>query len=105
MKNLKILSAALAVSAMVSAGAASAADLAARPMPYAAPAPAFSWTGCYVGVHGGAGVFHDQGFQSGGGVSLDLSGDRHGVGGLAGGSIGCHYPVGLLGLVCEGGGF
>ena len=87
MKSLKIFSAALAVSAVVCAGAAPAADLAARPMPYAAPAPAFSWTGCYVGVHGGAGVLLDQGFQSGGRL-LD---DKHGVGGLAGGQIGCNY--------------
>ncbi len=65
MKSLRILSA-VAVSAIVCAGAASAADLAARPMPYAAPAPVFSWTGCYVGVHGGAGVLLDQGFESGG---------------------------------------
>src|SRR2546423_654300 len=42
MKSLRILSA-VAVSAIVCAGAASAADLAARPMPYAAPAPVFNW--------------------------------------------------------------
>src|SRR4051812_23246261 len=63
MKSLKIFSAALAVSAVVCAGAASAADMAVKAMPYAAPAPVFSWTGCYVGVHGGAGVLHDQGFH------------------------------------------
>src|SRR2546421_4249355 len=98
MKSLKIFSAALAVSAVVCAGAASAADMAVKARPYAAPAPVFSWTGCYVGVHGGAGVLLDQGFQSGGGVSLDLSGDRHGVGGLAGGPIGCNYQIRMLGL-------
>ena len=100
-----VLSAAIVVGTMLGAGAASAADLAARPMPYAAPAPVFSWTGCYVGVHGGAGVFHDQGFQSGGGVTLDVSGDRHGVGGLAGGQIGCNYQIGMLVLGIEGEGF
>src|SRR2546429_6563124 len=92
-----IVSAAVAVSAIVCAGAASAADLAARPMPYAAPAPVFSWTGCYVGVHGGAGVLLDQGFESGG-----VMRDRHGVGGLAGGQIGCNYQTGMLVLGIEG---
>src|SRR5258705_11141017 len=96
MKSLKILSAAVAVSAVVCAGAASAADLAARPMPYA-PAPVFSWTGCYVGVHGGAGVLLDQGFQSEG-----MQRDRHGIGGLAGGQIGCNYQTGMLVLGIEG---
>ena len=105
MRSLKIFSAAVAVGSVVCAGAASAADLAARPMPYAAPAPAFSWTGCYVGVHGGAGVFHDEGFRSGGGVTTDLAGDRHGVGGLAGGQIGCNYQIGMLVLGIEGEGF
>ena len=106
MKNSKlVLSAAIAVGTMFGAGAVSAADLAVKAMPYAAPAPAFSWTGCYVGVHGGAGVFHDQGFRSGGGITTDLSGDRHGVGGLAGGQIGCNYQIGMLVLGIEGEGF
>jgi outer membrane immunogenic protein len=101
MKSLKILSAVVAVSAIVCAGAASAADLAARPLPYAAPAPVFSWTGCYVGVHGGAGVLLDQGFQGGSSQLLD----KHGVGGLAGGQIGCNYQIGMLVLGIEGEGF
>ena len=104
MKSLKILSAVVAVSAIVCAGAACAADLAARPMPYAAPAPAFSWTGCYVGVHGGAGVLLDQGFQSGSSSTLLLL-DKHGAGGLAGGQIGCNYQTGMLVLGIEGEGF
>src|SRR5205807_1798950 len=102
-KNSKlVLSAAIVVGTMFGACAASAADLAARPMPYAAPAPAFSWTGCYVGVHGGAGVLLDQGFQSGG---RSLPEDKHGVGGLAGGQIGCNYQTGMLVLGIEGEGF
>jgi outer membrane immunogenic protein len=100
-----ILSAAVSVSAIFGIGAASAADLAVKAMPYAAPAPVFSWTGCYVGVHAGAGVFHDQGFQSGGGITADLRPDRHGVGGLAGGQIGCNYQTGMLVLGIEGEGF
>src|SRR6266850_165367 len=101
MKRLKlVISAAVAASAIFRIGAASAADLAARPMPYAAPAPVFSWTGCYVGVHGGGGVLLDQGFQASAGFA-----DRHGVGGLAGGQIGCNYQTGMLVLGIEGEGF
>jgi len=101
MKRSKlILSAAVAVSAVFGIGAASAADLAVKAMPYAAPAPVFSWTGCYVGVHAGAGVLLDQGFQS-----QTSSDDRHGVGGLAGGQIGCNYQTGMLVLGIEGEGF
>ena len=101
MKRSKlILSAAVAVSAVFGIGAASAADLAGKAMPYAAPAPVFSWTGCYVGVHAGAGVLLDQGFQS-----QTSSDDRHGVGGLAGGQIGCNYQTGMLVLGIEGEGF
>jgi outer membrane immunogenic protein len=101
-KNSKlILSVAIAVGTMFGAGAASAADLAVKARPYAAPAPVFSWTGCYVGVHGGAGVLLDQGFQ-GGGFLFD---DKHGVGGLAGGQIGCNYQIGMLVLGIEGEGF
>jgi len=74
--------------------------MAVKAAPYAAPVPVFSWTGCYVGVHGGAGVLLDQGFQSTGAPA-----DRHGIGGLAGGQIGCNYQVGMLVLGIEGEGF
>jgi outer membrane immunogenic protein len=109
-KNSKlILSAAIALGTILG-GAASAADLAVKARPYpVAAAPVFSWTGCYVGVHGGAGVFHDQGFQPRGGVAeIIVDGnlaDRHGVGGLAGGQIGCNYQTGMLVLGIEGEGF
>ena len=112
MKNSKLaLSAVIAVSTMLGAGAAAAADMAVKARPYA-PAPVFSWTGCYVGIHGGAGVLHDQGFQPGGGGTLELIpldgfdlADRHGIGGLAGGQIGCNYQTGMLVLGIEGEGF
>jgi outer membrane immunogenic protein len=107
MKNSKLI-AAVAVSAMLGIGAASAADLAVKAMPYAAPAPAFSWTGCYVGAHAGAGVLLDQGFQSSQSiqiVSVTQNADRHGVGGLAGGQIGCNYQTGRLVFGIEGEGF
>ena len=100
MKSSKvILSAAVAVSAILGISAASAADMAVK-APYAAPVPVFSWTGCYVGVHAGAGVLHDQGFQPG-----LIAFDRHGTGGLAGGQIGCNYQTGMLVLGIEGEGF
>ena len=109
MKHSKrIISAAVVVGAMFGIGAASAADLAVKAMPYAAPPPVFSWTGCYVGVHAGAGVLHDQGFQPGGGIQLltiDTLADRHGTGGLAGGQLGCNYQTGMLVLGIEGEGF
>ena len=55
------LAAALGALALVASLPASAADLPARGMPYKAPvyAPAFSWTGCYVGGHVG-GIWADQ---------------------------------------------
>jgi len=80
---------------------ATAADLPMKAMPYAAPAPVFSWTGCYIGVHAGAGVLLDQGFQDNEGSPAD----RHGVGGLAGGQAGCNYQTGMLVLGVEGEGF
>jgi outer membrane immunogenic protein len=102
MQNSKlILSAAVAVSAMLGIGAASAADLPMKAMRYTAPAPVFSWTGCYVGVHAGAGVLHDQGYDP----RNANPADRHGVGGLAGGQIGCNYQTGMLVLGIEGEGF
>jgi outer membrane immunogenic protein len=60
-----------------------AADL---PMNYKSPAPAivpvFSWTGCYVGVHAGAGAMRDSWTN------------QNGTGGLAGGQLGCNYQDG-----------
>jgi outer membrane immunogenic protein len=102
---------AVAVAILGTASVASAADLAVKARPYIAPAPVFTWTGCYVGVHAGAGVLHDQGFQAGGGMQVielppeNLLADRHGVGGLAGGQIGCNYQTGMLVLGIEGEGF
>jgi outer membrane immunogenic protein len=98
----KIIAIAAAILGTVSV--ASAADLAVKTRPYVGPAPVFTWTGCYVGVHAGAGVMHDQGFQAQGNISTEPF-DRHGVGGLAGGQIGCNYQTGMLVLGIEGEGY
>jgi hypothetical protein len=55
-----MFSSALATAAVLGIGAASAADLPMRAAPYAAPVQVFSWTGCYIGVHAGAGVMRDS---------------------------------------------
>jgi outer membrane immunogenic protein len=106
MKNSKLILSAAVVGAVLGIGAASAADLPMKATPYAAPAPIFSWTGCYVGVHAGAGVLLDQGYQSSSVSMVTLQPfDRHGVGGLAGGQIGCNYQTGRLVFGIEGDGF
>lgn len=85
---------ALAVSTFTSAMAADV------PMPYkAAPAaPAFSWTGCYVGGNGGGGrgVNEQQPI-----AGLTFNAD-HNSGWLAGVQGGCDYQVGSLVVGVEG---
>lgn len=96
------------VMAALTAGSAAAADLAVKAAPVIARAPAFSWTGCYIGAHAGAGVLLDQGFQDQGSIQTlteNTLADRHGIGGLAGGQIGCNYQTGMLVLGIEGEGF
>jgi outer membrane immunogenic protein len=88
----------------LSSVAVSAADLPMKAPPYAAPIPVFSWTGCYVGGHAGAGTMHDSFTQDN--IFFSSSGDTHGTGtgGLAGGQIGCNYQDGnwVIGLEGEG---
>jgi outer membrane immunogenic protein len=95
----------LASSALVFAGPVFAADLPARPMPMkAAPVVApipYTWTGCYVGGHAGAGWdrtrFEDPGNLNGGfntrllaptGSSITVNGDAGFLGGV---QAGCDY--------------
>ena len=81
--------------------------------PMAAPAPVFSWTGCYVGGHVGAGTSQDlfsgdnSFFTSGDDVDLFRGANTNsgtGKGGLAGGQLGCNYQDGnaVFGLEGEG---
>lgn len=63
------------------AGAASAADLPLK-APALAHAPAFSWTGCFAGVHAGGDFSYDK---------ILSSGDFSAAGFVGGGQIGCDY--------------
>ena len=63
----KTLLAGVMLAAFAAAGSASAADLAVK-APYAPLAPAFSWTGFYIGA------------QAGGGAQFDTSPARMGLG-------------------------
>jgi outer membrane immunogenic protein len=94
----KILLGSVATGALVAAGSASAADLGTRPVykaaPVVAPIPVFSWTGCFVGAHGGwgwgkkdvtkASTFSSTHPRSNSG-SMDTSGA------IFGGQVGCDY--------------
>jgi outer membrane immunogenic protein len=79
------------------AGAAAAADLPPRPLPYVPPAPvyvpAYSWTGFYVGLNGG-GAF--------GGSAWDRTGSFDISGGEVGGTIGYNYQFGQVVAGVEG---
>jgi outer membrane immunogenic protein len=81
--------------AIAMTGSAFAADMRmpvkARPVP---PPPAFSWSGCYIGVEGGgAWGRSSQVARSGADAGLPITGDFDLSGGLLGGSIGCNYQV------------
>jgi outer membrane immunogenic protein len=85
------------VSVAVMTGTAAAADLA-RPVPqpyYKAPvvAPAFSWTGLYLGLNGGGGF---------GRSVWDSTGSFNTSGGLVGGTIGYNYQIGQTVVGLEG---
>jgi outer membrane immunogenic protein len=82
-KNLKLLFAGVAgVATVASATAAKAAPPAATPM------PAFSWTGCHVGIHGGGGWARQTTNARSSGAIIRVS-DVHSDGALFGGQIGC----------------
>jgi outer membrane immunogenic protein len=91
---------------VVSAGIASAADLPPRPAPLPAPIarapvfvePAFTWTGCYIGAHGGYawGQTKHTNNTNGSSGHDDLNG------GLAGGQLGCNYQTGAFVIGLEG---
>src|SRR4051812_10748325 len=86
----------LATASLVVLGSGSvlAADLPVKykPAPYIA-APVFSWTGCYIGVHGGGAAMRDS-FS-----------ETNGTGGIAGGQVGCNYQDGNWVFGVEGEGY
>ncbi len=96
----------LASAAFVVLGSAGvlAADL---PMNYKSPAPVaapvFTWTGCYVGVHGGGGAMRNS--VAGSSLMEVVGTDYTGTGGLAGGQLGCNYQDGNWVFGVEGEGY
>src|SRR5437016_8904803 len=98
----KILLGSVATGALVAAGSASAADLGPRPAykapPMVAPVPVFSWTGCFVGAHGGWGWGKKDVTEvgrSGPAAATNVAGSASaGIdtsGAIFGGQIGCDY--------------
>jgi outer membrane immunogenic protein len=86
-----------AVAALVVAQSATAADLSVAPLYKAPPpamAPAYNWSGFYLGINGGGGWGHSN---------WDTSSDRIGLsGGLVGGTAGYNWQIGSAVLGLEG---
>ena len=111
--SLGLVLAGVALSTPILAGAAMAADMS-MPMKAAAPAPAFNWTGCYVGINGG-GASGGSDFKSrvDPGTHLvdpgDLviagatgSGSANDIGFIGGGQVGCNLQTGGFVIGVEG---
>jgi outer membrane immunogenic protein len=86
------------ISAMALSHAASAADMAVKAPPeQPAPAPVYTWTGCYVGGNGGAAwtnlKFHQNGTVGGAPVSADY-GRQTDTSPIIGVQVGCDYQAG-----------
>jgi outer membrane immunogenic protein len=81
-----------AMSLAMVAGASSA-DLYTKAPP--APAPVWSWTGCYVGAGGGYGMFDisSQQIVTATGVAVSASLDQGGRGWFGTGQVGCDYQA------------
>jgi outer membrane immunogenic protein len=86
-----------AVAALIVAQSATAADLSVAPLYKAPPpamAPAYNWSGSYLGINGGGGWGHSN---------WDTSSDRIGLsGGLVGGTAGYNWQLGNAVLGIEG---
>src|ERR1700753_834452 len=91
--TLRVLTAA-AFLTVTAFGAANAADLSVAPMYKAPPppAPAFSWTGCYVGGGGGYAMWNQNSFvQNAAGQAVTASQSNGGNGWFGQGQVGCDY--------------
>src|SRR6516165_4425149 len=97
----RVLLASVSAVALFIASEAKSADLPVK-APIIAPAPIFSWTGCYVGGHVGFGWGRNHHTQTGstafsgvsGGTIVENGAARGAVdtsGGLIGGQVGCNY--------------
>jgi outer membrane immunogenic protein len=84
-----------AVTCAMISGPVPAADLPVSGPSTVIPMPVFSWTGFYIGVHGGWG-FGDVGFHNS--STFDI-GDHTMDGGLAGGHIGYNWQMGYSWLI------
>src|SRR5205085_12245206 len=102
----------VATSALATGGPASAADMPVRVPAYKAPAPVatFSWTGFYLGIHGGGDWFNKDWFTpltpintaGGGCFGCPASAGGHTSSSwLLGGQAGFNYQVGRLVLGVE----
>jgi outer membrane immunogenic protein len=101
----KVLLAGVAGIALVT-GSAHAADLSRRPVykaPAPAMAPAFSWTGCYIGGNIGGGWGRTTASAPSLAPGISLTGDTSGV--IGGGQVGCNYqfaPNWVIGIEGDG---
>jgi outer membrane immunogenic protein len=86
----------------IAAGPASAADLAARPVYTKAPmmAPAYDWSGFYIGINGGWAEAHDRRLDP----TATLLGSYDTNGGTVGGQVGYRWQAGpwVFGLEAQG---
>src|SRR5215831_14616810 len=88
MKHLLLASA--GIGSVLGIGSASAADVSAAFKAASMLAPAYSWTGCYIGSHGGGSAFRN--------TRVGTWSD----GGLFGGEIGCNYQIDYIVVGVEG---
>jgi outer membrane immunogenic protein len=89
----KFIAVAAAIAAFGVVSAASAADLPRKAPAYSPPvmAPAFSWTGVYIGINGGWGWGDSTWTNRSNGIN---SGEFNVDGGLVGGTVGINYQFG-----------
>jgi outer membrane immunogenic protein len=94
MRNILIAS--IATLALAS-GAAQAADMG-MPLkaPMRAPSPAYSWTGCFLGIGGGYGMssLRERNVNAAG-AGINVAMDEAGQGWLGVGSVGCDYQFSM----------